>query len=457
MVYKIIGGKVLDSGGFGCVFFPSIKCQHSDSKVSKNIKYVSKVMIKKYALDEVKLLKTIKSELKTIPEYKKYFLLDNIILCHPRDFQTKDLAPFDKCSALLKHDITKKSINDRLSDLLIINMPYGGINLFDYITSDITYSQLIKLNRHMVDLFVNGLIPMNNKHVCHGDIKSSNILVLTSKDTILTRIVDWGLSIVHTNKAFYSDYKSNYNFNILFSVILFNDSFINEYNDLWLFYKPSKKEITDKISSFIHKKYDRGLDFMNILFKLLYKNKVIYSDGINIPTNLQEYKFVMPVIIEYIYDILVYFTENGVYNAQKYFTDVAIHNMDIWGFITYYGTLVLGYTKKTKLDVFEEIIFNNVQKIYFHAVEHSYKQINIKYIYDILNDMQTQLEIKSGLSSLYTDDNIKTKKREKKISSVMDTLSESLLHTIHPFFSYKTISSHTKKMKIKHNKLTRKK
>ena len=44
----IKGGKVIGSGGFGCIFKPALKCKNKDRQNNK----ISKLMKKKYAVKE---------------------------------------------------------------------------------------------------------------------------------------------------------------------------------------------------------------------------------------------------------------------------------------------------------------------------------------------------------------------------------------------------------------------
>ena len=53
------GGKVIDSGGFGCIFRPQLKCKKSRNNRNKifgtnnyHVNGISKVMQKKYAINE---------------------------------------------------------------------------------------------------------------------------------------------------------------------------------------------------------------------------------------------------------------------------------------------------------------------------------------------------------------------------------------------------------------------
>ena len=48
------GGEVISSGGYGCIFRPSLKCKSTiKSKSEKNNKYISKLLFNKHADEEI--------------------------------------------------------------------------------------------------------------------------------------------------------------------------------------------------------------------------------------------------------------------------------------------------------------------------------------------------------------------------------------------------------------------
>ena len=82
-----------------------------------------------------------------------------------------------QCKPLKKKRITYQNINKSLDKLMTINMPYGGINVKQFIRSYFISSNIIKLNNTLIDLLVNGIVPMNKLNVYHCDIKEANVLV----------------------------------------------------------------------------------------------------------------------------------------------------------------------------------------------------------------------------------------------------------------------------------------
>ena len=87
-----IGGSALASGGFGCVFNPSLKCENKKRNKNK----ISKLMIEKYAYKEYDEIKLIRLRLKSIKNYQDYFLISDIQICRPAKLTRDDLKNYNK-------------------------------------------------------------------------------------------------------------------------------------------------------------------------------------------------------------------------------------------------------------------------------------------------------------------------------------------------------------------------
>ena len=90
---KLKGGKIIASGGFGCIFKPALKCEDSDIRETNKI---SKLMLTKNANEEYNQIKKFNTVLNSIPNYEKYFLLDNFTLCKPEQLTKEDLSNYTK-------------------------------------------------------------------------------------------------------------------------------------------------------------------------------------------------------------------------------------------------------------------------------------------------------------------------------------------------------------------------
>tara|TARA_B100000886_G_C20426702_1_gene494498 strand:- start:4676 stop:6064 length:1389 start_codon:yes stop_codon:yes gene_type:complete len=362
------GGSAIASGGFGCVFNPSIKCKNKKTK--KN--HVSKLMLTKLAEDEIKDSKKLLTDLKKIPNYLDYFIVPENI-CNPNSLTLEDKVNFDsECTSLGKQNINSKNINKSLSKLKIIQLPEGGKDLSNYFAENVlSLERMITINKLLVNLLNNGIVKMNNKHIYHFDVKSSNILI---KENSL-RLIDWGLSNKLTPEFVSDKFIPKrmkfrpFHYNMPFSIIVLNDE-SNIYINSFIKTRPTLDTTIDflynlyenKISqTIIGKHHDELIKF--ILSNHLYPNK---------NPDL--------VIFTYIAEIVKHFTENGRFMVEKYFYDVYLKNCDIWGFATVYLLFAidnvnnLSMTQKDKT-LLKKKIFDIYKK---YIIEFSYKPIPIK-------------------------------------------------------------------------------
>ena len=103
---KIKGGKVIGSGGFGCIFKPALKC----TSKKRSHKDITKLMKNKHANIEFKNIKKYKTVLEHIPNYSDYFLVDGFSICKPDKLDDIDLKNFNKkCNALKKIDLNEST------------------------------------------------------------------------------------------------------------------------------------------------------------------------------------------------------------------------------------------------------------------------------------------------------------------------------------------------------------
>jgi hypothetical protein len=394
-----IGGKVLASGGFGCVFFPSLKCK-TTNKSEKNL--ISKLMTNKHAIQEFKQINSLKKKLQKIPNYTDYFLIYDLIICYPKKLQSKDLLNYTKkCTALQKKDITKSNINSKLDEIMAINMPNGGIPIDDYILNNNSFEKLYYLHISLTQLLEKGIIPMNKMNIYHNDIKDSNILVDISNNELKTRLIDWGLStkyIPFKNKLIPSILKNRpFQFNVPFSNIIFSDFFIENYTE---FLEINNNNLNvdnlqlflNKYISFWNKKRGFGhWEYINKIFYLLYQNNI---------TPIQDYELITKeTILNYITNILIKYTKiqkNGYYNfnLNEYLDNIFIKNIDLWGFVnSYYPFLEMFSNKYSILNIKEKKIFDNLQNMFIDCLYNSAeKQIDILKLLKNLKEIKQLFE-----------------------------------------------------------------
>lgn len=390
------GGKVIASGGYGCVFKPALKCQTAKKR---ELNKISKLMTERHAIQEYEEINNIQQKLDNIPNYQDYFLVYDVTMCRPAKLTAQDLSVFkDKCTALPKDDITKKNINKKLDQIMTLNIPNGGLPVDDYIYENSSFEKIYKVQLKLIDLLKNGIIPMNSKHIYHCDIKDSNVLVEDKKGHLKTRLIDWGLSVNYEEnetEPFPKNWRNRpLQFNVPFSVVIFTDLFYEKYtkyleqgndvNEISL-----KPFIINYLNQWIKERGAGHYKFINEIMYKLYSDELTSVPEKNKPTYV-ETEITMPLIVDYIVDVLIHYTKfkkNGDLNLREYLNDVFIKILDIYGFINVYYPLLEILTNnysslnREKRNVLKKLSW--IYKNYLYFPRHEPYNIN-----KILNDLK---------------------------------------------------------------------
>jgi hypothetical protein len=424
---KIKGGRVIGSGGYGCIFKPALKCKGAKRETGK----ISKLMTRKYANEEYNDIVKFKPELEEIPNYENYFLIEDVHLCVPDKLKRPDLKHFnEKCKALKKDGYNEENINSRrLKKVLALNMPDGGIDVGDFIEEkQMQHMHVwIQLNNSLVDLLINGILPMNNYSIYHADVKGSNILIdFTINDTIndtihynssnkklVARLIDWGLSAKYDGGKTIPKVMMGrpFQYNLPFSIVLFNDKFTNMY-DSFLEKSPNSNPRYEDIHDFVidyiftwnkkrglgHTKYMRQI--MNYLFENTNSNSNSNSNSNrnsdsnsndNGKNTSHEKDYLKKYIYKYLSDILFAFTKNGKFQRLEYFQNVYLKNIDVWGFVMSYIPMIVFLYKKnknTQWTHYEKSFLKNMKYIITHYLfESSVKPIEVTSLARDLNNL----------------------------------------------------------------------
>jgi serine/threonine protein kinase len=404
------GGNVIASGGFGCVFSPALRCE-GENKRSHN--KISKLMTDKHAISEYEEIISIKKLLEDIKDYRDFFLIYDATLCKPALLSNKDLEHYTTtCKALPKDKISRTNLNKNLDKLMALNIPNGGLPVDDYLYENGSFEKMYNVHNYLFNLLKKGILPMNERHVYHCDIKDSNILVDKNEKT---RLIDWGLAVEYIpfkNHTFPSSWRNRpFQFNVPFSVILFSDSFVEKYTKyLQDGGKINKIElkpfVIDFISSWMKERGAGHYKFMNEIMFELFSNS-IKALSQNTKPQIIETQITMNYIINYITDVLIHFTksEKNVKEClRNYLDNVFIKIADIWGFISVYFVFIEilshNYSKLTKqeMDIFNKIRYLFVE--YLYNPRHEPIQMNKLYLdlEDLSDLFRKILNMKTGLA-----------------------------------------------------------
>jgi serine/threonine protein kinase len=390
---RIEGGKVIASGGFGCVFNPAIKCKGQ----KRNENDITKLMKIKYAKSEYSGIQKYKEMLDRIPNYSNYFLVDGFSICQPDKLDDEDLQKFDKkCSALKKMKITSSNVNSNLDKLRSLNMPYGGIDIGDYVEkSKMDYKKLSKLNISLIELLKKGILPMNEKGIYHCDIKDSNILVQENRGSdIKTRLIDWGLSteFKERNSIPKPLTKRPLQFNVPFSVVIFNDTFTKMHGEFLKKHKSptyfeTREFVINYVVTWINERGPGHLKSLNNIFKAFFERGLINIEK-QFKEDLIEFEYTFYFIFEYISYVIFKFTRDGKFDKMEYFSQVFLKNLDIWGFTMTYLP-ILEYLENYYDDLCEcelEII-DKIKNAVLYVIECSYIPIDVDKLANKLEEL----------------------------------------------------------------------
>ena len=431
------GGKVLASGGFGCVFSPALKCRFATRRGKNKI---SKLMTKTHAIDESEEIIVVKNKLNSIKNYEDYFLLKDIVLCEPAKLIKTDLTGFNKkCAALTKKKYTAKNINDNLNDVMILNMPNGGTPVDEYINSSLGFETMLKVHNQLVKTLKNGIIPMNEKNIYHCDLKDSNILVQEDNGSLKTRLIDWGLTTEYKpfiDHKFPSTWRNRpLQFNVPFSVIIFSDFFVDRYTKYLSDGGKEEEEllkpfVLDFVISWMKERGAGHYKFINEIMFDLNCHSFQTTSKRELP-KIIETQITMNYIVDYIVEVLVHFTrfkKDGKLDLREYLDTVFIKTVDVWGFISVYIPMVEILSNNYSILAPNEL--NVFQHLQFIFAEYLYKprheQIDMNVLYSDLTILEDMLNIvvfgikrpntNSSNDKIFTNvaSGVKTKKKRNK-------------------------------------------
>jgi hypothetical protein len=233
-------------------------------------------------------------------------------------------------------------------------------------------TEFIKINSSLIELFKNGIVPLNKLGFHHYDVKANNILYGPDGNS---RLIDWGLAEadpIDRNSLPQTIIDRSVAFNMPFSDIFFNNFIkswlpgeykrIKSANNLYD-KKAGQDELLKVVAiNMINKSLkDTGEGhFVAITGYILHNIYKIYS--IRNEYNKVDYKILThSVIIEYIEAVLKAFVDdNGNFNDIKYFNDVFSKNVDVWGWIMAYSPLI---DHEQPTPIIPKLIINGICRI----------------------------------------------------------------------------------------------
>jgi len=467
-------GKAIAAGGFGCVFRPPIRCNDIGANAKLNSKpYITKLMIKKYANEEIKEVERILPMIKKLPNSaQRHFLLDDIFKCKNTDsLSHEDLNGFDrKCSNLARKGLNSRNINKNLNVVGSINIPDGGKSLNDFfklsdfkIINKKTNKLLGNVTYSIIDLIKNAVIPMNKVGLYHLDLKSDNILVGNYDDTKLNfkpelKIIDWGLAHIYSkSKNNYSDFRRVIQFNLPIGMsLLYVKDYINRLINLKfpstiddippMYIKYIASEIFDKI---IKNRLDAHVPYLSDTIRHLnnfYKplRKVDYISDSCFQDSLT-YDFFILQFTEIIYEFTEKKGNKFVFNVEKYIKEVLLNNVDIYGVLmSYIEFISIAINKNAKSPELLKCL--NIIYKYCFSPEYSIKPYNTN---ELIKELQELAQLCGVINEPKYENDIQTISSKKIIKSKKKKLilkSKQTIKSLSPILlSSKKTSSNKRK------------
>ena len=170
--------KLLSQGGFGCVYYPGIRC---DGKTDSRKNMVTKLQKRDFNADnEIKIGKLVRK----IPNYRLFYL--PVIKSCPVSLREIDKSVVSECKIV--------SENDKLKYVLM-EIPYVSNSPFFDIISDVSVGKkrLILSITESFRFLLDAIGYLLDDGIVHFDIKGENILYNTTTNE--PQLIDFGISI----------------------------------------------------------------------------------------------------------------------------------------------------------------------------------------------------------------------------------------------------------------------
>jgi serine/threonine protein kinase len=192
--HSLHGGKLLSQGSYGCVYKPALKCKGASERISG---FVSKIMLKKEAKDEIEEQKVIDA---LDPNYHYHLKIGKE--CVP---ENPDSANDNNLVGCVLHgeDLHQIQKTTKLQDeYLIVHIEDGGMGLGSYFKK--TVKSYLKKTHKMSELkhcemmlydftrLIYGLNEFSKKNMGHFDLKTDNIVY--KEETNRFNFIDFGFS-----------------------------------------------------------------------------------------------------------------------------------------------------------------------------------------------------------------------------------------------------------------------
>ena len=176
--------KVVGEGTYGCVLKPPLKCDETSNLVKQDyVNKISKIMSREHAINE----RDEYSAINNIAGLDKY-AITGPQLCKPL-LDNKFNTSVKKC----KTSIVKNTFKRDKTDLRMLLLEDGGINIYDHITKVFALQSLDEKKVFLTSLIklFDGLLFFQSNEIMHRDIKLANMVYNVNNGR--AKYIDFGL------------------------------------------------------------------------------------------------------------------------------------------------------------------------------------------------------------------------------------------------------------------------
>ena len=173
--------KVINQGGFGCIFYPSLPCKKEQSKKDKDKEYISKLVERNFSSkNEIEVGEIVKK----IPFYSLYYVpvLEN---CAANISKVSE-KEIKKCNIIDKEE-------DRIKYILLKMKYVKNIKFTEYLLTNKSKKHVLNIIFDTYSYFLFSLEQLMHYEVVHFDFKWDNAVI--DLKTELPVVLDFGISI----------------------------------------------------------------------------------------------------------------------------------------------------------------------------------------------------------------------------------------------------------------------
>jgi len=173
--------RVINQGGFGCIFYPSLPCKKEKVDSEQAREYVSKLVEKNFSSkNEIEVGNIVKK----IPFYSLYYVP---ILQHcPANLSKVGTKEIKKCNIIDKEE-------DRVKYILLKMKYLKNIKFTEYLLANKSKKHVLNIIFDTYSYFLFSLEQLMNYEIVHFDFKWDNAVI--DLKTELPVILDFGISI----------------------------------------------------------------------------------------------------------------------------------------------------------------------------------------------------------------------------------------------------------------------